>query len=344
MGTPTRVAVAGAGYFSRFHYDAWSRMSDVALVAAADRSLGKARELAARHQVPQVYDDVRTMLDESRPDLLDIVTPPATHFELIRLAAERRIDAICQKAFCSSLEEAREATALAEAAGIRVFVHENFRFQPWHREAKRLVTSGRLGEVFQVTFRLRPGDGQGPAAYLDRQPYFQQMPRFLVHETAIHLVDTFRCLFGEVSAVYADLRRLNPVIAGEDAGLIVFEFTSGARGLFDGNRLVDHGARNRRLTMGEMLVEGSAAVLSLDGDGGLWLRDHGRNECERVAFTWTDQGFGGDCVHGLQRAAIDALAGRGPAENLARDYLSNLVVEEAIYRSAANRCRIEVTP
>ena len=30
------------------------------------------------------------------------------------------------------------------------------------------------------------GDGQGPRAYLDRQPYFQQMPRFLIHETAIH--------------------------------------------------------------------------------------------------------------------------------------------------------------
>ena len=36
-------------------------------------------------------------------------------------------------------------------------------------------------------------------AYLERQPYFQTMPRFLVHETAIHLVDVFRFLLGEIS-------------------------------------------------------------------------------------------------------------------------------------------------
>ena len=49
-------------------------------------------------------------------------------------------------------------------------------------------------------------------------------------------------MFGDVSHVYADLRRLNPVIAGEDAGLILFDFANGARGLFDGNRLADHRA------------------------------------------------------------------------------------------------------
>ncbi|MEC7204614.1 MAG: Gfo/Idh/MocA family oxidoreductase, partial [Pseudomonadota bacterium] len=93
------------------------------------------------------------------------------------------------------------------------------------------------------------------------------MERFLVHETAIHFVDVFRFLMGEVETVYADLTRFNPAIAGEDSGYIVFQFRNGARGLFDGNRLVDHAAENRRLTMGDMLIEGSHAVLRLDGDG-----------------------------------------------------------------------------
>ena len=43
-----------------------------------------------------------------------------------------------------------------------------------------------------------------------------------------------------------------------------------------GNRLADHKAKNRRLTMGEMLIEGSEGTLRLDGDGGLWLRSHGK--------------------------------------------------------------------
>ena len=44
---------------------------------------------------------------------------------------------------------------------------------------------------------------------------------------------------GEVETVYADLTRFNPAIAGENSGYIVFQFRNGARGLFDGNRLVD---------------------------------------------------------------------------------------------------------
>ncbi len=113
----------------------------------------------------------------------------------------------------------------------QVFVHENFRFQPWYSLLKTLIDKGAIGEPSQLSFRLRPGDGQGDQAYLERQPYFRDMPRFLVHETAIHWIDTFRYLFGEVTAVYARLRRCNPVIAGEDAGMILFDFANGRQGV-----------------------------------------------------------------------------------------------------------------
>ena len=89
--------------------------------------------------------------------------------------------------------------------GGQLVVHENFRWQPWYREAHRLIRDGVLGKLHSVAFRLRPGDGQGPRAYLERQPYFQKMPRLLVHETAIHWIDTFRFLMGEITAVYASL-------------------------------------------------------------------------------------------------------------------------------------------
>ena len=252
------------------------------------------------------------MLDATRPDLLDVITPPETHLAAITEAAARGVDVICQKPFCRSLAEARAALARAERGGIEVLIHENFRFQPWHRETKRILDAGGLGRLYQATFRLRPGDGQGPRAYLDRQPYFQRMPRFLVHETAIHLIDVFRFLLGEPQSVYADLRRLNPAVAGEDAGLILLDMGDGVRALFDGNRLSDHSARNRRLTMGEMLIEGELGALRLDGDGRLFLRDHGANGENELAYAWQDQDFGGDCVYLFQRHAVDGQAGSAP--------------------------------
>ena len=205
---------------------------------------------------------------------------------------------------------------------------------------QRLLAGGRLGQVFQATFRLRPGDGQGPRAYLDRQAYFQTMERFLVRETGIHFIDTFRFLFGEVERVYASLRRLNPAIAGEDAGLIVLDHVGGVRALFDGNRLADHAARDRRLTMGEFLVEGSAASLRLDGDGGLWLRRFGANGETRHDYAWEERGFAGDCVHALQRHVVEALRKGGAIENTAEAYLRNLAIEAAVYRSSQAGARV----
>ncbi len=343
MADPLRVAVAGAGYFARYHYEAWGRIEEAKLVALAEPDGARAGEMARDFAVPRTFETLEALLAEVELDLLDIATPPQTHHELVALAAAHDLAVVCQKPLAPSLDEARDIVGLAEATGIPLIVHENFRFQPWYRHAKALLDAGRLGQPHGIAFRLRPGDGQGPRAYLDRQPYFQKMPRFLIHETGIHFVDVFRFLLGEVAAVTACLRRLNPAIAGEDAGYVVFEFENGAGGLFDGNRLNDHVAENCRLTMGEMWLEGSEGVLRLDGGGRLWLKPHGGAEHEEP-YPWQDRGFAGDSVYNLIRHVADHLSRGTPVENTGRVYLRNIEIEDAIYRSQETGRRVELAP
>lgn len=334
-----KVATVGTGYFSQFHYDAWQRCDEVELVGVADLDGERAEEVAAQHDA-QSFTDVREMLDAVRPDLLDIITPPQTHLPLIQLAAERDINVVCQKPFCGDLETARQAVDLGETAAIDITVHENFRFQPWYRVIKEQLDSGLLGDVYQVTFRLRPGDGQGPDAYLERQPYFQKMERFLVHETAIHYVDVFRYLMGEVKTVQADLTKINPVIAGEDACLITLGFENGSRGLIDGNRLADHQAQNLRRTMGEMCIEGSDGTLELNGDAAISFRAHGSTETTEIDYRWREHGFGADCVYHFTRHLVDHYVHGKSIQNDARSYLMNLHLEELIYASNDSGSRI----
>lgn len=346
MNCTLRVATTGTGYFSRFHYNAWQRMAEageVELVAICNRTRSKAEDFARRYGIGAVYDDFERMLDAVEIDLVDIITPPVTHCAFVRAAVERGIAAICQKPFTPGFDAARGLVAYIEAHHGRVFVHEDFRFQPWYRKIKSLLDEGAIGEPYQVSFWLRPGDGQGPDAYLDRQPYFQQMPRLLVHETAVHLIDTFRYLFGDVRSVYAQLSRLNPAIAGEDAGIIVFEFAGGQRGLFDGNRLADHAADNRRLTMGEMTLEGSRGTLTLDGYGTLRMRHFGYNRAEPISYHWDDIDYAGDCVYLTNKHLVDHLRSGTPAMNSAAEYLTNLHIEDAIYRSAETGTKIELS-
>jgi predicted dehydrogenase len=283
------------------------------------------------------------MLAEQSPDLVDIILPPDAQADAIRTALAAGIRwIICQKPFCRDLAEAEQITGEAARAGATIIVHENFRFQPWYRVIKATLDRGDIGEVQQVTFRLRPGDGQGPEAYLSRQPYFQNMARFLIHETAVHWIDTFRYLLGDPVSVYADLRRINPHIAGEDAGHILFEHPGGVRALFDGNRHLDHAADNLRRTMGEGLFEGTKGTLELSGDGSVRLRHFGQLETMILLPPDTWDGFGGDCVHALQSHVVAGILDGAPLENRAEDYLIVERVEQAIYRSAAEGKRLSL--
>lgn len=336
-----KVAIAGTGYFSGYHVDAWTRSADVEMVAIATIDEMAGKRVAETLDVP-VFDDAADMLRTIDTDLLDIVTPPSTHLSLIEAAAAQGVNAVCQKPFCNDLETAKRAVALAADSGITLIVHENFRFQPWYAAIRQELEKGRLGRVYQAIFRLRPGDGQGARAYLDRQPYFQSMPRFLVHETAVHYVDVMRFLFGEPVAVWADLRRLNTAISGEDAGLIVLDHGEGLRTVIDGNRLSDHAADNRRLTMGEMLVEGQRGTLSLDGDGALTFRAHGENERTPVDYLWENRGFGGDCVYRFTRHVVEHFLKGKPLQTEAMEYLKNLRLEDAVYRSDKRGVRISL--
>jgi len=339
-GRKLRVAVVGAGFFAQFHHEAWARLDTGDLVGICDLDRSRA-DAAASACATQGFGDLESMLDATEADVVDIATPPDTHLDLVSAVADRGLPVICQKPLGPTLAEAQAVAASASAAGVTLAVHENFRFQPWFREARRLIDAGKLGDLHGIAFRMRPGDGQGPDAYLDRQPYFQTMKRFLVHETGIHFVDTFRFLMGEMTSVYADLRQINPAIAGEDAGTIVFRFAGGQSGVYDANRLNDHVSDNPRRTMGEMWLEGSNGVLRLDGSGRLWWKPHGGDEAEHV-YAWEDRGFGGDCVYATQAHIAAHLLDGAPLETGADAYLRNVEIEEAIYRSAAERRAIDL--
>ncbi len=333
-----RIAMVGAGYFAQFQLAGW-RDAGTPVAALCDIELQRATRLGARFGIETCFVDVARMLDTVRPDLLDVVLPPAAQSAVVQLALERRIPTICQKPFGVDWPQARAMAALAAQHNTLLVVHENFRFTPWFRECRRLIDAGHFGRLHGISFRLRPGDGQGANAYLDRQPYFQSMQQLLVRETAVHFIDSFRYLLGEVVAVSALLRRLNPVIAGEDAALILFEFADAATGLFDGNRLNDHVADDPRRTMGEMWLEGEHGVMRLDGAARLWWKPHRGIEVEHHYTSAHNGAFGGACA-ALQAHVLAHLRNGNPLENSAGDYLANLRVQAAVYHAHATGQRV----
>src|SRR5687768_3986569 len=96
MTTRVRIAVAGLGRMGVRHARNAASARGIELVAVGDADGARASEVGAELALP-AYDVVARMLEEVDPDGLVIATPPATHVDLIELAARRSIDVLCEK-------------------------------------------------------------------------------------------------------------------------------------------------------------------------------------------------------------------------------------------------------
>jgi D-apiose dehydrogenase len=331
----------GAGYFSHFQYEAWQRIPEVNITAMCNTHKEKAVPIMEKYGIDRHYVDYQEMIVQEKPDFVDVITPPDTHLEICKFAADQGIDIICQKPLAPEFEEAKAIVDYVHSKGVKFMVHENFRFQPWHREIKKLLEKRAVGNVFTLAFRSRMGDGWGNDAYLARQPYFQKYPRFLVYENGVHFIDTFRYLNGEINKVCAYLRKLNPVIAGEDCVLINFEFDNGSLGLWDANRYNESNYENPRYTFGEFLIEGEEGSIRLFQDGTITVQNLGKGE-KKHDYYHRNHAFSGDCCYNIQRHFVDQYLSDQEFETNGDDYLRTLAVQEAVYQSGQVRMPVAV--
>ena len=79
------VACLGAGYFSQFHIAGWNNIDTAHIVGVADTDLDRAE--ATGHLA---FSKLTDLLNETRPDILDIIVPPIAHAEAIQEAEKER--------------------------------------------------------------------------------------------------------------------------------------------------------------------------------------------------------------------------------------------------------------
>jgi len=333
--------IIGGGYFSQFHCDAWNRIPQVYISALCDLEESRMKGVTQTFGIPNQYADYKEMLIKEKPDFVDIITPPETHYEIVAFAADLGINIICQKPLTPTYEESKKIVNYAKEKNISLVIHENFRFQPWHREIKKLIDQGEIGELFNLNFRSRMGDGWGDGAYLARQPYFREYKKLLIYETGVHYIDTFRYHGGEVDNVYAKLRQLNPIIKGEDAALMFLNFKSGSHALWDANRYNENNFKKSRYTFGEYLLEGSKGSIRLYPDGKMTIQKLGELEKEHF-YIHNDVGFAGDCCYIFQKDYVDQFFGGRNFETSGENYLKTLRVQEAIYESSEKNIPISL--
>jgi len=264
-----RGALIGCGYISKQQLWAWEQVDEAQIVAVCDIDRDKALKRAAQFNVPAVYTDYRVMLEEQALDFIDIATRPANHLELVLAGATRGLNVLCQKPVAETMEEARQMVTACQRAGVLFMVNENVRHQPWFRQVKLLLDQGFLGTPYDARFFSR-WRSTLPAPDFEGQSFFADMPRLIVYEWGVHLLDTARFLFGEAQSLYARLQQVSPYITGEDKALVIANFGH-LTCLLDTNWYAISPSESPDVNWGTFAVDGTLGTAILGKDGRLTL-------------------------------------------------------------------------
>lgn len=213
-----RFAIVGTGFWARYQLAAWQEVAGAECVALCDRDRERAAALASERGVPGVYDDLERMLEEVRPDFLDVITPPATHAACVRTALARGVPVITQKPMATSLADAEALVAQAREAGVTFLAHENWRWQSPLRAVRDVLEQGTIG----APFRARINMVSGFPVFIN-QPTLKDQPQFVLADMGSHILDYARFLFGEADRLYCHIQQIHADIKGDDVATVMLQ-------------------------------------------------------------------------------------------------------------------------
>lgn len=130
MVSPLRAGVVGVGYFGRFHARHYALNPDVTLAAVVDADRTRAQAIADEHGC-EVFTDPADLV--GRVDMVSIAVPTPYHHRTARMLLSAGIHCLIEKPITSTLEEADDLIALADARGLVLQVGHIERFSAVYR-------------------------------------------------------------------------------------------------------------------------------------------------------------------------------------------------------------------
>lgn len=196
-----RVGIVGLG-FGRAHIPAF-QANGCEVVAVCQRNQETARAVAERYRVPAVFERWEQMLEETKPDIVVIASPPNLHREIALRAFEQGAHVLCEKPLAMTAAEGRDMVEAARRAQRVAMTSFNWRFIPAMQRFHSLVEEGAVGRLFHAAGRwlgARGADESAPVTWrMDRA----QAGHGAMGDQGVHLIDMVRWNFGEFARVSA---------------------------------------------------------------------------------------------------------------------------------------------
>ncbi len=163
--TPLRAGILGVGTIAIARYGFLPGLMEmkhlISIVALSDPVVERARAVAAQYNVPETYDSLDAMLEQSDLDLVINLTPIPLHGSTSRKILEAGKHMVIEKPIAATMEEADELIALANAKNLKYVVAPPNMLHSNRIEARRLIQEGAIGQPCFARVRASHG---GPAS------------------------------------------------------------------------------------------------------------------------------------------------------------------------------------
>jgi D-apiose dehydrogenase len=331
-------AIIGCGFWSQFQLGAWQELEGVKCVALYNRTKPKAEELAKRFNIPAVYDDAEELLNKEKLDFIDIITDVDTHEKFLLLGAKYGKNVICQKPLAPNYEAAKRMMEATKDAGVRFYVHENYRWQPQFRRVKQILDSGIIGKPFRCETAFLTA-----FPVFETQPFLAELEDFALTDQGSHQFDVLRYLFGEAKSIYCEKQTVNPTIKGEDVTTSVLKMKNGVVCI---QKISFSSPLEKEIfPQTTLLIEGDKGSLRLDAEFEISITvgtETTKEVIEMRSYHWQTDRLKPEppSIVNINKNILDDMLGKGNAENTADDNFETVKLVWAAYESAKTGNRI----
>jgi predicted dehydrogenase len=195
--------------------------------AVADLVPERARALAARHGIPEVYDSGEALAAHAPVDAVAVLTPHHLHLPYARAAAGAGRHVLVEKAIAHTVAAADELIEACRVRGVVLAGIFQNRFTPAAARLREAVRNGSLGRVFLASVTAK--EHRSPRYFLD-SPWRGRTAEAgggVLMIQAIHMIDLLLWVLGMPRRVVAHTRTAVHAVEVEDVATGLLELDGG---------------------------------------------------------------------------------------------------------------------
>jgi predicted dehydrogenase len=221
-----KIAIVGCGKIADSHAQQIRRIRGCEISAVCDREELMAKQLQERFLVKRSFIDLNLMLNEIRPDVVHITTPPQSHFGIAMQCIQFGCHVYVEKPFTINWVEARQLIECAKKLHLKITVGHDDQFRHATRIMRRMVRDGFLGGNplhMESYYGYELGNsGYANALMGDSGHWVHALPGGLMHNIISH-----------------GIARISEFMVSDNPRVIAYGFTSAMLGGLGERRIKD---------------------------------------------------------------------------------------------------------